>query len=401
MALAAPPDLGARPSQESEDSLVVVSGTEDALVLLDPDTGQRRAFFRVGSGPSASAISDDGRTAVVALRGHALSGDSICVVDLHAAALVRTIPLSTETARGDGTTDVRVFHRPTGVVFLPGRARVLVTCAGEGALLLVDLLQQRVAGVAQLDGQGADDVVLDHEGRFAYVSDGAAGQVHIVRLETMHLVRSVEAGGGASGIAIHPTRDEVWATNTNTNTISVIDCGAQEERLEFPCGAMPVDLAFTPDGANALVVNHQEGNVSVIDSESLQVRAVVRVPRVSEEAALERPVPEPVAFGRSALPTSVMVDPEGDRAWITARRSDSVHEVSLASFEVTASHAAPGGPVHVAWSSLTPAALSSPIVPIVPLEGRGGVSTDPGQRGVPDEADAGVGSSSPRPAKGP
>jgi len=379
-----PGPLGAAPAAPDLDaSLVVVSAAEDAIALLDPDTGERRAFFRVGVGPTAAAVSSDGRTAVVTHRGRALSGNSICVIDLHAASIVRTIPLTTTTVRADGTSVIRSYHRPDDVLFFPGEARVLVSCASEGALLQVDLLQKKVIGVVELGGVGADDIVLDHAGKHAYVTDRAAGKVHIVRLESMTVARSLDAGGGTTGIAIHPTRNEVWATNTHTNTISIIDCDKLEERLEFPCGAMPVDLAFTPDGKHALVVNHQEGNVSIIDSRSLRVRALVKIPRVSSEQAAARPVAEPVAFGRSSLPTAVAVEPSGDRAWITAERSDLVHEVDLASWKITATHQGPGAPAHVTWSALTPEAITSPIVPIAPSESSAGVSTDPWERSFP------------------
>ena len=43
------------PEQEVDVSLVVVSAAEDAIALFDPDSGERRAFFRVGNGPTSAA----------------------------------------------------------------------------------------------------------------------------------------------------------------------------------------------------------------------------------------------------------------------------------------------------------------------------------------------------------
>ncbi len=377
--LQAPPEV----TQEVDVSLVVVSAAEDAIALFDPDTGERRAFFRVGNGPTAAAVSSDGRTAVVTLRGRALSGNSICVVDLHAAAIVRTIPLTVTTKKADGSSVVRSYHRPDDVVFLPGEARVLVSCAAEGALLQVDLLKKKVTGVAEFGRPGADDIVLGHDGKVAFVTSRSDGVIYAVNLAKMTVMKRMDAGGGATGIALHPTRTELWATNSGTNTISIIDCEQLEERMEFPCGAMPVDLAFTPDGKNALVVNYQDGNVSVIDARSLRVRALIRVPRVSEERAKERPVAEPVAFGRSALPSCVAVDPSGTRAWITAERSDQIFEVNLSDWKVVRAVDSPGAPAHVSRAGLTAEALTAPIVPIAPVEGPGGVSTDPWERSFP------------------
>lgn len=381
--VASPLQAQAEKSEELDVSLVVVSAAEDAIALFDPVSGERRAFFRVGNGPSAAAVSSDGRTAVVTHRGRALSGNSICVVDLHAAAIVRTIPLTVTKMRPDGTSVVRNFHRPDGVVFLPGEARVLVSCAAEGALLLVDLLQKSVVGVADLGLKGADDVVLGHAGRYAFVANEGEGTVYAVSLANMGVVKRMDAGGGATGLAMHPTRMELWVTNASTNTISIIDCESLKEREEFPCGAMPVDLAFTPDGRNALVVNYQGGNVSVIDTRSLRVRALVKIPTVSVERAKERPVAEAVAFGRSALPSSIALDLTGNRGWVTAERSDRIYEVDLSTWKVKRSFDSPGAPSHVSRAGLLPSALNAPIVPIAPAEGSGGVSSDPWERSFP------------------
>lgn len=373
----------AEQKQELDVSLVVVSAAEDAIALYDPTTGVRRAFFRVGSGPTAAAVSSDGRTAVVTHRGRALSGNSICVVDLHAAAIVRTIPLTTATFKADGSSVVRSYHRPNDVVFLPGEARVLVSCAAEGALLMVDLHEKKVVGVAELGSGGADDIVLGHEGKLAFVTNRSEGTIYAVRLATMGVIKRMDAGGGASGVAIHPTRNEIWVTNSDTNSISVIDCEELQERREFPCGAMPVDIAFTPDGKNALVVNYLNGNVSVINARSQRVRALIKIPEISQERALERPVAEPEAFRLSALPSCVAMDPSGKRAWITAERSDLIYEVDLATWKVTRAHSSPGAPSHISRAGLTPQALTSPIVPIAPVEGPEGVSTDPWERSFP------------------
>ncbi len=380
---AIPVQADGEPEQEVDVSLVVVSAAEDAIALFDPDSGERRAFFRVGNGPTAAAVSSDGRTAVVTLRGRALSGNSICVVDLHAAAIVRTIPLTVTTKKADGSSVVRSYHRPDDVIFLPGEARVLVSCAAEGALLQVDLLKKKVIGVAEFGRPGADDIVLGHDGRVAFVTNSEDGVIYAVKLANMSVLKRMDAGGGATGIALHPTRTELWATNSTTNTISIIDCEQLEERMEFPCGAMPVDIAFTPDGKNALVVNYQDGNVSVIDARSLRVRALIKVPRVSKELAEARPVAEPVAFGRSALPSCVAVDPAGDRAWVTAERSDQIFEVDLSNWKVLRGLEGPGAPAHVTRAGLTAKALTSPIVPIAPVAGPGGVSTDPWERSFP------------------
>lgn len=340
------------------DSILVVSAKENALVLKDPDSGARTAFFRVGTSPNAVAVSEDGRTAVVTNRGERISGTTICVVDLHATNLVRTIPLQVQTKNLDRTVTTKSFHRPSGVTFINGDAgapsgvqsRVLVSCAIEGALLLVDLVEARVIGHCELEAADSHGVAVDHSGRFAYVANHGSGTVSVVQLDRMQLVRSIEAGGGPRGIAVHPNKDEIWVTNVSTNSISVIDLKTQRESKEFACGAMPVDICFGGDGEFAYVVNMQEGDVSVFETESLRVKTVIKLQRVSQMQAKLRPVTMPGHFGLSPLPTRVLIDPEGTRAWIATRRDDRIHEVNLKSLEVVRTLSAPTAPDDLGWS---------------------------------------------------
>lgn len=340
------------------DSILVVSAKENALVLQDPDSGERTAFFRVGTSPNAVAVSQDGRTAVVTNRGERISGTTICVVDLHATNLVRTIPLEVQTKNPDRTVTTKFYHRPSGVIFVNGMgegapgasSRVLVSCAIEGALLLVDLVEARVIGHCELEAADSHDVAVDHSGRFAYVANYGSGTVSVVQLDRMRLVGSIEAGGGPRGIAVHPKKDEIWVTNVATNSISVIDIKTQAETMEFACGAMPVDICFSADGVNAFVVNMQEGEVSVIETGSLRVRKVIKLERVSKMQAELRPVQMLGHFGLSPLPTRVLLDPEGTRAWIATRRDDRIHEVDLKSFDVVHTFSAPTAPDDLGWS---------------------------------------------------
>lgn len=348
-----------RSSRPGAGSILVVSAKEHALVALDPTTGERSAFFRVGISPNAVAVSPDGRAAVVTNRGERVSGTSICVVDLHGAGPVRTIPLEARTRNSDRSVASRAFHRPSGVAFLPGGRRVLVTCAIEGALLLVDLVEERVIGHVELEAEGSRDVVIDHDGAFAYVANSESGTVSVVEVGRMRLVRNIDAGGGPRGMALHPLADEIWVTNAETNSISIIDLETRNERVEFACGAMPVDVCFTPDGSRAIVTNMQEGNVSIFDSSTCRTERLIELDRVSEDQAKARPVGMPGRFGLSPLPTKTLTHPDGGFAWISTRRDDRLHLVDTSTWTVVAIHGAPHVPGALGWSaasSSTPAA---------------------------------------------
>lgn len=360
---------GPTEDQENPQALLVVSAAEHALAVQDPITGNRTAYFRVGTGPSSVAVSSDGRTAVVTNRGTRLSGDSICVIDLYATNIVRTITLEVVEKKLDGTVRRRAYHRPSSAVFLPDEPRVLITCSVEGALLLVDLIEARVIGDVVLHEEGAFSVVVDHTGRYAFVCNRDSGTVSVIKLDRMRVVKTIDAGGHPEGMALHPTRNEIWVTNRDTSSISIIDADELEERLEFACGAMPTDVAFTPDGKHALVLNHQEGNISVFDAKTNRVRAVITLNRVTPTEAKARPVDMPAAFGRSPLPSQIVIDPTGKRAWVSTSRDDRISEINMSDrnprrWRIKRSIGTMREPICLEWSRVETDAPSERIVPV-------------------------------------
>lgn len=355
--------LGSAPAQADRDRLVILSTQEHALVLLDPVTGRRDALFRVGLGPEEVAVSKDGCTAVVTNRGDELSGTTITVLDLAANKVARTITLESRYTRLDGTEHVRRYHRPTGVCFLEGRSRVLVACAGEGALLLIDLETGRVEAELRLDSRDPLRVIVGHDGRYAFVTSATAGTVSVVDTTSMRSVTTIEAGGGATGIALHPQRDEAWVVNTGVNSISVIDTMRMVEVVEFACGAMPTDIAFTLDGRFALATNMQEGNISVFEAKTRRVHTVIDLETVPQELADARPAPTGGSFGMSAFPTRVLMHPTGRTAFVATRRNDRVTEIDLTTWRPIRRLDVPPLPASVAWSQIASGAGGGRVVP--------------------------------------
>jgi len=355
--------ISAALAQADQERLVILCTKEHALFLLDPLNGQREALFRVGLGPEEVAVSKDGCTAVVTNRGDELSGTTITVLDLAANKVARTITLESRHTRLDGTEHVRRYHRPTGVCFLEGRSRALVACAGESALLLIDLEKGRVEGELRLDSRDPLRVIVGHDGQYAFVTSATSGTVSVVDTTTMRSVTTIEAGGGATGIALHPKLDEAWVVNTGVNSISVIDTKRMVEVIEFACGAMPTDIAFSLDGRFALATNMQEGNISVFEVKTRRVHTVIELEAVPQELADLRPAPTGGSFGKSAFPTRILMHPAGRTAFVATRRNDRVTEIDLATWRPIRKLAVPQLPVSMAWSQIASGAAGGRVVP--------------------------------------
>ena len=63
----------------------------------------------------------------------------------------------------------------------------------------------------------------------------------------------VATGSGAEGIDRTPDGREVWVTNREADTVSVVDAKTLDVVANVPAPTFPIRVKITPDGRRALV----------------------------------------------------------------------------------------------------------------------------------------------------
>ncbi|MCA9319285.1 MAG: YncE family protein, partial [Planctomycetes bacterium] len=237
-----------------QDRLFVLNKAEGSVSVIDPSSARVERTIPVGIGPHEAAASPDGCRVVVCNYGdRSVLGNSLTVIDARSLTVEATIALGK-------------FHRPHGLAWLPDGRRVVVTCEHNQAVIVVDIEEGAVVGSIKTDQKTSHMVALDGDGRRAYVANIASGSISVLDLEAMTLTKIIETGAGAEGIAAHPTKDEVWVTNRAADTVSIIDTKSLELIKSLPCAKFPIRVAFSPDGALALVSCARSGEVVVFDA---------------------------------------------------------------------------------------------------------------------------------------
>src|SRR5687768_5982665 len=120
------------------------------------------------------------------------------------------------------------------------------------------------------------------------------------------------AGFGASA-ALAQTRG--YVTNSNDNTVSVIDTATASVIATVPVGLSPTAVAVTPDGRFAYVANTLGNTVSVISAASNTVIATVPV---------------------GSFPTGIAMNPNGAFAYVTSFLSSNISVIDTATNTVVA-----------------------------------------------------------------
>lgn len=209
----------------------VTNGVDNTVSVVDTAARIVIATIPVGASPHGIRISPDGRQAYVAN----LKGGSVSVIDMSNHQEVAQIPVGKGPAQVGFTPDSRLafvsLSEESAVAIIdPGTRKVihkvavgsvpiqlyatpdcrLLLVANQGlrktpgkTVSMIDLDSFKVAKTVETR-LGAHGVVVDGDGRFAYVTNTYAGSVSVLDIKDRKVVATVAVGMGPNGISMTP-----------------------------------------------------------------------------------------------------------------------------------------------------------------------------------------------------
>ena len=254
---------------------------------------------------------------------------------------LQTDPLgvSTFTVRGidpaDGLDPASGTEFVTGLTFVSGGSftgtmtpittgpDVYITNAGSETVSVINPPSDTVVATVKV-GPNPVDAVLTPNGAFAYITNAGADTVSVINTATNSLAATVRAGSHPVDAAVTPDGSSIYVTNAGSNSVSVISTATNTVVATIPVGgdfpahigwtffdhwlrSDPVHVAITPDGTRAFVTNAGSDNVSVINTTTHAVTAMVKV-------------------GRN--PLDVAITPDSSKAYVTNADSNSVSVIN-------------------------------------------------------------------------
>ncbi len=292
-------------------TLVVLNKAEASASLIDGDTGREVAKAPTGTGPHEVAISPDGLTAVVANYGTRQPGHTLTVIDIPAGCTRATI-------------DLKEYHRPHGIRFLPDGNRVIVTVEVQQAVIIVDVESRTVETVIRTNQNVSHMLVLSPSADRVYVTSIGSGSLVVIDMDRREVIATIPTGGGAEGLDISPDGREVWVANRQSGTLSIIDTQTLEIVATLRCSGFPLRVKFTPDGAHVLVSAAHAGDVRVFDTATREeIKQISMRDTAGEDERGEGPVP-----------IGIQIDPAGRYAFIANAYADDVAVLDLATWKI-------------------------------------------------------------------
>jgi YVTN family beta-propeller protein len=333
------------PQSTPSRSLLALSKRSHTLAIVDAKSLQVIAHAPVGPDPHEVIASSDGKTAYVSIYGggryHALS-----VIDLVRQKALPDI-------------DTGALNGPHGLAFVGGK--LWFTAEGAKAVASYDPASAKVEWIMGTGQNRTHMIYVTRDEKQIYTTNVSSGTVSILEKVTLPPMGPppgmrppqgvqppplppggkqprtdwnetvISVGKGDEGFDVSPDGRELWTANAQDGTLSVIDLTARRVTATLDAKTFGANrLKFTPDGKLVLISSLRDGDLVIYDAASRKQFKRVKI-------------------GHGAA--GILMDPEGNRAFISCGPDNYVAVLDLKTLKVT-SHVDVGGePDGLAWAS--------------------------------------------------
>jgi YVTN family beta-propeller protein len=261
------------------------------LAVVDLGAGTVIDTIAVDFGSWGIAVSPDGSRAYVVDQAFA----NVRVINTATRSVIATIPVGTDAwsaaVSPDGTRvfvsnstantvsvinavsnavigTVSIGARPTSLAVTPDGTKVYVGNSNSSNLAVIDLPSLTVNQINV--GTTPYGLALSPDGSRLYMVNGqptASSRALAMNTATNAIVASVQVGDQPLAIAVSPDGTRVYASNSLSNSVSVINPATWTVLATVPTGPRPIGIDVHPSGSR-VYVGSNSGNLSVIDTAS-------------------------------------------------------------------------------------------------------------------------------------
>lgn len=309
----------------------------DSLTAIDAATGDVVATIDGIDGPHNVQVGPDGNT-IWAVSGHA---SALVAVDARTSELLGTAPTGPS---------------PAHVIVSPDGSNVYVTNAGDDSLSVFDAAALEPKATLSLSA-GPHGLRPTPDGAFVVVANTTAGAVDIVDTASNTVAASVPVGDSPAQVAVDAEGRYAYASLNGSSEVVKIDLEQRKAVGTVAVPSPPVQLYLTADGSRLLSADQGTEDapgrtVSIIDPASLAVEASVET---------------------GAGPHGIVIEPTGQRAWVTNLYDDTVSAIDLTTGKVVATAPVGDKPNGISYSAAPPTeGLKSTSITVPEYGGGGG-----------------------------
>jgi DNA-binding beta-propeller fold protein YncE len=298
-------------NSSGQSGLIMIDKQGGLVRFFDPATLTEISHLSITGTPHELTISPDHKLAYVPDYGNGVygrnpnPGHSIAVIDLAARTLVKTIDIApyqaphglqvdsngTLYAVCDLSRKLLVIDPVSGAVIsaidtegtghwvavLPDGSKAYVANKNDRPFVsVIDLLARKMLGKVPMP-QGTQGITVAPDGKHVLAIDLVEPHVVIIDSASDTVVDKIVINDMSRGLwraRYSPDGEQLLITNVaERSVVALRSANLHGEQRLIKVGSQPFGIAFTDDARTALVSNHGDGTISVID---LRAGAVVK-----------------------------------------------------------------------------------------------------------------------------
>ena len=284
--------------------LVMIDKRGNLVRFFDPATLKETGTVDIGGPPHELAISPDHKLAYVPIYG-----DGVYGANPHPGHIIAIVDLTTK--KQTGTIDVSPAIAPHGLR-VDDKGTLYAVCDLSRKLLVIDPKSKTIQASIDTDGtghwlavlpdgskaytankqdrlfvsvidlkarkmtgkiempNGTQGIGMSLDGSRVIAADYAEPNIRVIDTATDKVVDVIKLdgikGGGPFRLQYSPDGSRLLTTTIGVNILNVLDASnLRGKQLVVPVGRDPFGVAFTKDGKTALVSNHGDGTITVVD----------------------------------------------------------------------------------------------------------------------------------------
>ena len=156
---------------------------------------------------------------------------------------VTAIEKSTDPS-GWKETNIPVGKAVEGIDLSPDDKDVWVANAADGTVSVRETATSKVTHTFNVRTKHSNRLKFTPDGKFALISDPAAGELVIVDTAARTITKMLDVGSGPGGILIVPDGSRAYVALAGDNAVAVIDLHTLEVSGKIPTGQGPDGLAW-------------------------------------------------------------------------------------------------------------------------------------------------------------
>jgi len=232
-----------------DDRLLVLNRDDDCVSVIDPDTGETVEEIETDFDPiTVESSPDDAKSYVTCAQGNALN-----IID-------------NETFTVTGRIVHDLFDHPSGLAVRTRANELWLVSRNNSRVFVFDIETDEVLDVIPTHQSLSNTLSLNAEESTAYITNSNGNTLTVINCDERRIAVDVPVGDGPEAVAINPETNNVYVTIQRESRLTVHDPNHHDMLYKTGLGSSPIGIEFSPDATLALVPNRMSNDVSVIET---------------------------------------------------------------------------------------------------------------------------------------